>query len=263
MNVIKQSIGTAMVIVVGACGGGGGGGDVTQPAGGVPTPPQAEVPTLTAAGDTMVLQGLSLTGADTIIVQDATKASSEASWASARKLDYVTGLDNFDIVGVKAPEIYKDITFVATDMADVNVTIGSNTYVMSNGDVDASIDPITGKLTVALDWSYSDIDPDPIYREQGDPFDIEVDKGVTLDISTTTQGASCGGANLFCGGTMDIAKNGTSAMAGIALGNDQYKAGLYGTAKADVELGGRISYTDEPTQLTVIGSFVAAQGVPQ
>lgn len=257
MNVIKQSIGTAMVIMVGACGGGGGGGDVTQPTGGGVTPPPAEMPTLATAGDTTVLQGLSLTG-DIVAVQDVTKASSEATWNTARKLDYVTGLDNFDIVGVQAPEIYKDITFVATDMADVYMVMGTNRYEMSNGNVVASINATTGALAVGMDWSDTDI---TFFSEPGDPNDITVDGGVTLDISTTTQGTACGGANLFCGGTMDIAKNGTPAMAGVALGNDQYKAGLYGPAKAEVELGGRINYSD-PETLTVIGSFVAAQAVP-
>lgn len=237
-KLVKLSLTLPFVAFVAACGGGG------DPIVDGPGGNTVDLPTLSAATSVQLLE---LSGAGGVAIDN--NASQQSSYTQS--LTYVADNDG-DIYGVAAESIPTGVSFSAENAANVYVLLGSDEYTLTNGTVDGSIDSSGGDLSVTLSFGTSDID---FNSEQDNPFDINTNMQLTMN-STLSRASECGATNVFCGGTLTVFKDSTSAASATMAATD-FVTGVYGT-QSDPEIGGVINYVEEGV-LTAKGSFVAAQ----
>jgi len=236
MTGYSKYVSLGLVSLLAACGGGG-----EFPA--LPSPG-----TLSVADADLALQSLSLDG-DVVGLDTVTKSETQAQWDAGQTLRYVALLDNGDSVGVPLSVIPTDVQFTARGSAQAVIIDRQSRYALRGGDVAAQIANDGQSLTVKLSWASGEIDT----------VNAALPETVTVSLNSSAQGApSCGAANLFCAGQIDVVANGNTVLGGGNMASDQFRAGVYGATAADAELAGRISYVD-PMNLSVIGGFVAAR----
>lgn len=261
MKYLRPFLTVSMISLLCACGGGGSTLNSNMPASvdadndGVADSedafPSVSGTDLTTFADTTILQSLSMDGNTTAPTSGA-KSTTSNLWNDDNTLSYVAMLENGDIVGAPMESIPASVEFEAEGTAYMGIIDTRSQYVLTGGNVTASISADVSSLSVNLNWTGSDE-----IAFVSEDTTLTAPAEITMSLNSTSNGVeSCGGGNLFCGGVMTIRADAAPVTTDSSLSAEQYKAGVYGSSAANAELGGRITYVEENI-LSAIGGFVA------